>query len=290
MATPPSLPQDFSPDRRHGPSRSSRRAIADGRTWLDPIEVAQLLAAYAIPIVPVRCSRATPTKRRRRRRRSSPGGTTVVVKILSPDIVHKSEVGGVRLNLTSERAVREAVDRHSRPRARGEAGCTHHRRDRPSDDRAAEGARADRRGCRRSDLRAGHRLRSRRNGGRGDQRQGVGACRRSTSSWRATLIARTRVSRHAQGLSRRPGRRRGWRGAARGQACAARRRCAGDPRARSQSAARRREWDRRRRCAHRGRARRPDRPWAARPSAFRHPALPQGMGTARFPARRYAIS
>jgi ATP-grasp domain len=33
----------------------------------------------------------------------------VVAKILSPDIVHKSEVGGVRLNLTSERAVREAV-------------------------------------------------------------------------------------------------------------------------------------------------------------------------------------
>src|SRR5205807_682855 len=29
--------------------------------------------------------------------------------ILSPDIVHKSEVGGVRLNLTSERAVRDAV-------------------------------------------------------------------------------------------------------------------------------------------------------------------------------------
>ena len=36
-------------------------------------------------------------------------GSTVVAKILSPDIVHKSEVGGVRLNLASERAVREAV-------------------------------------------------------------------------------------------------------------------------------------------------------------------------------------
>jgi acetyltransferase len=33
----------------------------------------------------------------------------VVAKILSPDIVHKSEVGGVRLNLTSEGAVRDAV-------------------------------------------------------------------------------------------------------------------------------------------------------------------------------------
>jgi acetyltransferase len=37
------------------------------------------------------------------------GGSTVVAKILSADIVHKSEVGGVRLNLTSEAAVRSAV-------------------------------------------------------------------------------------------------------------------------------------------------------------------------------------
>jgi acetyltransferase len=36
-------------------------------------------------------------------------GGTVVVKILSPDIVHKSDVDGVRLNLTSEQAVREAA-------------------------------------------------------------------------------------------------------------------------------------------------------------------------------------
>jgi acetyltransferase len=51
-------------------------------------------------------------------------GTTVVAKISSPDIVHKSEVGGVRLNLTSEAAVRTAVTdilaraRAARPDAR----------------------------------------------------------------------------------------------------------------------------------------------------------------------------
>jgi acetyltransferase len=33
----------------------------------------------------------------------------VVAKILSPDIVHKSDIGGVRLNLTDEPAVRDAV-------------------------------------------------------------------------------------------------------------------------------------------------------------------------------------
>jgi GNAT superfamily N-acetyltransferase len=49
---------------------------------------------------------------------------TVVAKILSPDIVHKSEVGGVRLNLTSEKAVREAV---SGILARGRAMMPHAR-------------------------------------------------------------------------------------------------------------------------------------------------------------------
>jgi acetyltransferase len=43
----------------------------------------------------------------------------VVVKILSPDIVHKSEVGGVALNLTSPGAVREAA-REMLARARRE--------------------------------------------------------------------------------------------------------------------------------------------------------------------------
>jgi acetyltransferase len=51
-------------------------------------------------------------------------GSTIAVKICSPDIVHKSEVKGVRLNLTTERAVREATDdvlkkaRTARPNAR----------------------------------------------------------------------------------------------------------------------------------------------------------------------------
>ncbi|GMA76213.1 hypothetical protein GCM10025880_26300 [Methylorubrum aminovorans] len=37
------------------------------------------------------------------------GGSTVVLKLVSPDVVHKSEVGGVRLGLTSEADVREAA-------------------------------------------------------------------------------------------------------------------------------------------------------------------------------------
>ena len=92
-----------------------------------------------------RCSRAMPTKLPSSPLPAGRRPATVVVKILSPDIVHKSEVGGVRLNLTSERAVREATsDILGRARAQ-QARRPHHRRHHPSDDPAAEGARADRR-------------------------------------------------------------------------------------------------------------------------------------------------
>lgn len=122
METPPSLPADFAPD-----VAAARRivdgAVKAGRRWLDPIEVFQLFSAYAIPIAPITLARdaneavtaATAYLQKQE---------AVVAKILSPDIVHKSDVGGVRLNLTDERAVREATNdifaraRSMRPDAR----------------------------------------------------------------------------------------------------------------------------------------------------------------------------
>jgi len=107
MVTPPSLPQDFKPDLA-----TAREVVANavqrGSTWLDPIEATRLLAAYSIPTAPVVLARNADEAAAA----AAPflaEGSGVVAKILSPDIVHKSEVGGVRLNLTSERAVREAV-------------------------------------------------------------------------------------------------------------------------------------------------------------------------------------
>lgn len=108
MKTPPSLPRDFAPDEPAA-RRLIEHAVADGRKWLDPIEAASLLRCYAIPTVPISpapnaaaaVAAAAPYLA---------AGTAVVVKIHSRDIVHKSDVNGVRLNLTSEAAVREAAE------------------------------------------------------------------------------------------------------------------------------------------------------------------------------------
>jgi acetyltransferase len=107
METPPSLPRDFSPDVPTA-RRLVEHAIADDRQWLDPIEATQLLQCYAIPTVPITPA-ATPDAAAAVAAPFLSRGEAVVVKIYSPDIVHKSEVDGVRLNLTHAAAVFNAA-------------------------------------------------------------------------------------------------------------------------------------------------------------------------------------
>lgn len=107
MATPASLPVEFRPDAANA-RRVVHEALCGGKAWLDPLEVAALLSSYAIPVSPVALAR-DPEEAARVAAPLLENGGTVVVKILSPDIVHKSEVGGVRLNLTSADAVAEAA-------------------------------------------------------------------------------------------------------------------------------------------------------------------------------------
>ena len=107
MATPPSLPADFSPDLATARTIIDA-ALAAGQKWLDPVAATRLLAAYAIPVAAAYFAR-DPDEAASAAAPLLASGSTVVAKVLSPDIVHKSEVGGVRLNLTSAAAVREAV-------------------------------------------------------------------------------------------------------------------------------------------------------------------------------------
>jgi acetyltransferase len=122
LATPPSLPAEFEPDLSAACSIVGK-AVAQGRRFLDPLEVSSLLTAYQIPAIAVQFARDPDDAVTAARSilRHSPA---VVLKIRSPDITHKSDVRGVALNLNSEEAVRRAAEtilataRAMRPQAR----------------------------------------------------------------------------------------------------------------------------------------------------------------------------
>ncbi len=104
IETPSSIPETFDPDlaRARVPLN---KTLADGRNWLSEAEAKEVLAAYAIPVVPTRIARDPDEAARL----AAEIGGTVVLKILSPNITHKSDVGGVALDLQGATAVRAAA-------------------------------------------------------------------------------------------------------------------------------------------------------------------------------------
>ncbi|MBV9724495.1 MAG: acetate--CoA ligase family protein, partial [Gammaproteobacteria bacterium] len=119
MQTPTSQPDGPAPDR------AAARAIIDaaltaGRLALNEPESKALLSAYHIPVVETRIGRemeALPAL-------AADIGYPVALKILSPDISHKSDVGGVALNIGSAAELTRAAEamlqrcRELRPQAR----------------------------------------------------------------------------------------------------------------------------------------------------------------------------
>jgi ATP-grasp domain len=66
-------------------------------------------ASYAIPVVPALLARNA-EEAATAARPFLAAGNSVAVKILSPDIVHKSDISGIALGLTSEAAVGAATE------------------------------------------------------------------------------------------------------------------------------------------------------------------------------------
>ena len=107
MATPPNLPEGFSPDVAR--AREVLAAVlARGDTWLDPVEITALFEAYSVPIAPARLA-ASPDEAAKIAVPLLAEHGSCVIKILSRDIQHKSDVEGVVLDLTSTGAVRQAA-------------------------------------------------------------------------------------------------------------------------------------------------------------------------------------
>jgi len=104
---PPAMPSVFIPDIDAARQIVSA-ALADGRQWLDPVEIKRLLEAYEIAMVETFAA-ADAEQAVAHASAIFAQGATVVLKIMSRDIVHKSDVGGVVLNLTTPDAVRIAT-------------------------------------------------------------------------------------------------------------------------------------------------------------------------------------
>ncbi len=83
------------------------RVLAEGREMLDEHETKTVLQAYGIPVVRTVSVGPSAGEAAAAARQL---GYPVVLKILSPDISHKSDVGGVRLNLRDERELSLAVE------------------------------------------------------------------------------------------------------------------------------------------------------------------------------------
>ena len=101
---PPAMPVEFVPQIDTA-KEIVTTVLAEGREWLDPIEIGRLLEAYQIPMVATFAA-ADADEAVVHASALLAQGETVVLKVLSRDIVHKSDVGGVVLNLTTADAVR----------------------------------------------------------------------------------------------------------------------------------------------------------------------------------------
>jgi acetyltransferase len=101
------LPSEFASDTDTD-RQTVTSAISDGRQWLDPAEIKRLLEAYDIAMVPTFAA-ADADAAVAHASELFAQGITVVLKIMSRDIIHKSDVGGVVLNLTNADAVRTAA-------------------------------------------------------------------------------------------------------------------------------------------------------------------------------------
>ncbi len=115
LQTPPALALEAQFDAA-GAQRTIAAALSSGATLLSEVQAKALLSAYGIPVV--RTEIARDAEHAVALARSI--GYPVALKIFSPDITHKSDVGGVALHLDDERELRSAAQdmlRHVTARA-----------------------------------------------------------------------------------------------------------------------------------------------------------------------------
>ena len=93
-------------------------ARSSGRSVLTEIESKRILHSLGLPVVVPEVAATAEDAIGA----ASRIGFPVVLKVLSPDVSHKSDVGGVKLNLADESAVRDAFE-YIRGSLAAKAGC-----------------------------------------------------------------------------------------------------------------------------------------------------------------------
>lgn len=106
IETPPSIPEEFTPDPESA-RRTIQIALTAGRRRLNAYETSQVLNAYQIQTVPLHFASTPEAASNIALELREP----VALKILSPDIVNKSEVGGVTFGLKNPLEVLVAATR-----------------------------------------------------------------------------------------------------------------------------------------------------------------------------------
>ena len=86
-------------------ARAALEAVPPGE-WMPPPLLADLLQAYGIPANPLRVA----ATRGEAAVMAKAAGFPVVLKVRSPDVIHKSDVGGVKLRIQSEEEAAKAFD------------------------------------------------------------------------------------------------------------------------------------------------------------------------------------
>ena len=99
-------PVEFCDIRREDAAAIVANALQRGEGWLAPNEVAELLACYALRMVEQRfVSDADGAVEAAREL-----GGAIALKVIAPNVLHKTEAGGVRLKLRDPEKVREAAN------------------------------------------------------------------------------------------------------------------------------------------------------------------------------------
>ena len=119
MEVPSSIPESFVPQPEEVRTVIAK-ALAEGRSLLNEHEAKQVLSAYRIPVVQTRAV----SNVEQASAAAAEIGFPVALKILSPDISHKSDVGGVALDIGDDAALRAVAQqmlercREAKPDAR----------------------------------------------------------------------------------------------------------------------------------------------------------------------------